>query len=179
VYHIDDQEDEHHRHKRKAVVANPYRCMVGCSTCGLVCPTQAITFPGRDVVWKVERENKIFKLVHKEAADKRVKQDIQKAQAAAEAQTAQVTTRVQVEIAGEFGEKAFLAQLQQIVDGEPFDLMELTLKVPTVQGSREKTPSFMTFQVTSTEYEDVSAFVAKIRELVQKNGLVWVSDAKL
>jgi CDP-4-dehydro-6-deoxyglucose reductase len=31
--------------KKKAVVVNPTYCMVGCTTCGNLCPTQAISFP--------------------------------------------------------------------------------------------------------------------------------------
>ena len=164
--------------ERKSVVANPYNCMVGCSTCAVVCPTQAISFPGRDLVWKVEREHKIFKLVRQEAAEKRVKQDAQRACAAAEAAVAGLTTRVRLEIAGEFGEKRFLVQLQDLVKEQPFDLVQLKLEVPTVQGSLEHTPSFMAFQVTSTEYGDVGPFLEKVRELVRANGLVWVSEAK-
>lgn len=164
--------------ERKSVVANPYNCMVGCSTCAVVCPTQAISFPGRDLVWKVEREHKIFKLVRQEAAEKRAKQDAQRARAAAEAAVAGLTTRVKVEIAGEFGEKRFLAQLQDLVKEQPFDLVQLKLEVPTVQGSLEHTPSFMAFQVTSTEYGEVGPFLEKVRELVRANGLVWVSEAK-
>jgi NAD-dependent dihydropyrimidine dehydrogenase PreA subunit len=164
--------------ERKSVVANPFSCMVGCSTCGVVCPTQAITFPGRDLIWKIEREHKIFRLVREEAEEKRVKQDAQRARAAAEAVVAGLTTRVRIEIAGEFGEKRFLVQLRDLVKGQPFDIVELKLEVPTVQGSLEGTPSWMTFQVTSTEYGEVLPFMEKIRELVQENGLVWVSEAK-
>ena len=163
---------------RKSVVANPFNCMVGCSTCGVVCPTQAISFPSRDLIWKVERENKIFKLVRQEAAEKKAKQSVQQARAVAEAAAAAVTNRVKVEIAGEFGEKRFLVQLQDLVKGQPFDIVQLMLEVPTVQGSMERTPSFMSFQVTSTQYEDIGPFLEQIRELVRRNDLVWVSETK-
>ena len=163
---------------RKSVVGKPFDCMVGCSTCGVVCPTQAISFPGRDLIWKVEREHKIFKLVKDEAADKRAKQDAQRARADAETVIAGLTTRVKVEIAGEFGEKRFLVQLQDLVQGQLFDIVQLALEVPTVQGSLEHTPSFMTFQVTSTEYGEIGPFLEKVRDLVRENGLVWVSETK-
>lgn len=61
----------------KAFVKRPYNCMVGCSTCSVVCPTQAISFPSHDVVWKAEREHKIFPAIHKEAAEKRSRQLIE------------------------------------------------------------------------------------------------------
>ncbi len=36
------------------VVANPYNCVVGCSSCGTQCPSGAITFPEkRDLVEKL------------------------------------------------------------------------------------------------------------------------------
>ena len=44
----------------KATASRTLNCMVGCSTCAVVCPTQAITFASRDVVWKAEREYKIW-----------------------------------------------------------------------------------------------------------------------
>jgi len=163
---------------RKSVVANPYQCMVGCSTCGVVCPTEAISFPGRDLIWKAEREHRIFQIVHQEAAERRAKQDVQVARKVAEETVAKSTNRVQVEIAGGFGEQRFLLQLQELVNGRPYDLVQLRLEVPTVQGSREDTPSWMTFQVTSTDYEDVAPLLAELRDLVRRNGLVWVSETK-
>ena len=163
---------------RKSVVANPYQCMVGCCTCGVVCPTEAISFPGRDLIWKAEREHRIFQIVHQEAAERRAKQDVQVARKVAEETVAKSTNRVQVEIAGGFGEQRFLLQLQELVNGRPYDLVQLRLEVPTVQGSREDTPSWMTFQVTSTDYEDVAPLLAELRDLVRRNGLVWVSETK-
>ncbi|GAB4342559.1 MAG: hypothetical protein Kow0037_30050 [Calditrichia bacterium] len=48
---------------KKAIVARPYNCMVGCSTCATTCPSQAITFPGRDLIQRIEKEYKILKVV--------------------------------------------------------------------------------------------------------------------
>ena len=39
---------------RKAVVADPLNCMVGCTTCANTCPTHAITFPSLDTVFRLE-----------------------------------------------------------------------------------------------------------------------------
>ena len=163
----------------KAVVQNPYDCMVGCGTCGTVCPVEAISFPGRDLIWKFERENKIFKLVRQEAKEKLTKAEALKARAAAEDAVAKLTTRVRVEIAGEFGEKRFLVELEDLVKDQPYDIVNLQLSVPTVKGAMEKTPSFMSFEVTSTEQEDIQAFLPDVRTLVRDNGLVWVSENKL
>jgi NAD-dependent dihydropyrimidine dehydrogenase PreA subunit len=163
----------------KAVPVNAMSCMVGCSTCGTVCPVEAISFPDRDMVWKLEREHKIFKIVRQEAKEKMAKQDALKARAAAEDEVAKLTTRVRVEVAGEFGEKRFLVKLEELVEDQPYDIVNLRLAVPTVQGARQKTPSFMSFEITSTQQEDIQDFMPKVRTLVRDNGLVWVSEAKV
>ena len=62
--------------QRKAVVERPYNCMVGCSTCATICSSEAINFPERELIWKVEREHKIFREVRKEAKEKRTKAQI-------------------------------------------------------------------------------------------------------
>jgi NAD-dependent dihydropyrimidine dehydrogenase PreA subunit len=163
----------------KAVVVNPLNCMVGCSTCGTVCPVQAISFPDRDLVWKFEREHKIFKVVREESKEKKAKLDATKARAAAEDAVAKLTTRTRMEIAGEFGEKRFLIQLEELVKDRPFDFVNLRLEVPTVKGALEKTPAFMTFEITSTEQEDIQSFLPQVRELIRRNGLVLASENKL
>lgn len=163
----------------KAVVVQPLGCMVGCSTCGTVCPVQVIGFPERDLVWKLEREHKIFKVVRKEATEKKAKQDALKARAAAEDAVALLTTRAGMEISGEFGEKRLLVQLEELIKGRPFDFVNLRLTVPTVQGASQKTPSFMAFEITSTEQEDIQGFLPEVRDLVRRNGLTMVSENKL
>jgi len=162
----------------KAVPVNAMSCMVGCSTCGTVCPVQAITFPDRDLVWKLEREHKIFKIVRQEATEKMAKQDALKARAVAEDTVAKLTTRVRFEIAGEFGDKRFLVQMEELVKDRPYDFVHLNLEVPTVKGALEKTPSFMSFEVTSTEQEDIQEFLPAVRELIRRNGLTLVSESK-
>ena len=140
------------------MVANPLNCMVGCATCGTVCPVQAISFPGRDLTWKL---------------------DAIKARAAAEEAVAKLTTSARMEVAGEFGEKRFLVKLEELVKGRPYDIVNLRLEVPTVKGALEKTPSFMTFDITSTEQEDIDAFLPELRNLIRENSLVLVSENKL
>jgi ferredoxin len=163
----------------KAVVENPLNCMVGCSTCGTVCPVQAISFPDRDLVWKFEREHKIFKVVRQESKDKKAKLDAVKARAAAEEAVAQLTTRARMEVAGEFGEKRFLVKLEEMIRDKPYDFVNLRLQVPTVKGMTEKTPAFMSFEITSTQQEDIQAFLPQVRALIRDNGLTLVSENKL
>ncbi len=161
---------------RKAVTTKSYACMVGCTTCAMVCPTDAIHFPDREVVRRVEREYKILRLVKEEAKAKRGKQDALKARAAAEAAQASLTSRTQMELAGEFGDKRFLVQLEQLIADHPVDLVNLQLQVPTVKGLMEKTPAFMSFEVTSTQQEDIQAFLPGLRDLARSNGFILVNE---
>ena len=163
----------------KAVAAKAMSCMVGCSTCGTVCPVEAISFPDRDMIWKLEREHKIFKVVREEAKDKMAKQDAVKARAAAEDKIAKLTTRVRFEVAGDFGEKRFLIQMEDLIKEKPVDFVNLRMDVPTVQGARQKTPSFMSFDVTSTEQDDILGFLDGVRDLIRRNGLTLVNENKL
>jgi len=164
---------------KTAVAARPYDCMVGCSTCATVCPVEAIKFPGRDLIWKIERERKIFKLVRQESREKVAKQSALQARAKAEEVVASLTTRTRLEIAGEFGEKRFLTKIQQLVKDRPFDIVNLQLNVPTVQGSTEKTPSFMAFEVTSMQHDDIQSFLPEVRALIRDCGFVLVSEKKV
>jgi len=163
----------------KSVAVRPYDCMVGCSTCATVCPVQAIHFPERDLIRRLEREHKILQIVREERQAKQEKLDAAKARAAAEDTVARLATRVRVEVAGEFGEKRFLVALEGLVRDRPYDITNLRLEVPTVQGALEKTPSFMSFEVVSTQQEDIQSFMPQVRDLVRENGLVLVSESKL
>jgi NAD-dependent dihydropyrimidine dehydrogenase PreA subunit len=165
--------------ERLAIVERGTSCMVGCSTCAAVCPTEAISFPGRDVIWRLEREHKIFKIVKKEAADKHAKQDVRAARAAAEAQIAGIITRMRLEVAGEFGEKRFLVKLEQLVKDRPFDVVRLRLEVPTLKGALQKAPSFLSFEVTSTDQEDIQPFLVEVRALIHDNGLVLANETRV
>ena len=159
-----------------AVAAEAMECVVGCSTCGNICPTGAISFPKLDSIWKLERERQIFRTVKKEALGKRHREEAQKARHEAIASTAAMApTRARVEIAGEFGDKRFLARLEGLIEGEPFDIVGLRLEVPTLKGARQKAPSYMSFEVTSERQEDVRPFLEKVKALTQQAGLVLVS----
>ena len=48
-----------------------------------------------------------------------------------------------------------------------------------MKGAMEKTPAFMSFEVTSTEQEDIQAFLPEVRDLIRRNGLTLVSENKL
>lgn len=162
-----------------AVPVDPMNCAVGCSTCANICPTNAISFPTLDAVWKLERERQIFRTVKKEAQKKHDREGALKAREAAQKALEHVSMRAKVELAGEFGEKRFLMRLEQLIENRPFDIVNLRLEVPTVKGAKQKAPSYMTFEVTSEQQEDVGAFLGEVKALVHDAGLVYVSEQRL
>jgi NAD-dependent dihydropyrimidine dehydrogenase PreA subunit len=162
-----------------AVSVDPMNCAVGCSTCGNICPTGAITFPPMDAVWKLERERQIFRTVKKEAAKKHEREDMAKARADAQAAVEHVTTRARVEVAGEFGDKRFLLRLEDLVADRPYDIVNLRLEVPTVKGARAKAPAFMAFEVTSETQDDIESFLTEVHALVREVSLVLVGTTRL
>lgn len=163
-------------HDAVAVAASAMECMVGCTTCANVCPTNAIAFPDLDIVWKFERERQIFRTVKKEALRKHERDDALKARESAQQALQAVPTRAKIEIAGEFGDKHFLIRLEELLGDKPFDIVNLKLEVPTVKGARQKAPSFMSFELTSERQEAVAPFLAEIKKLIHEAGLVLVSD---
>jgi len=60
--------------KNVPLVANPGNCVLGCTTCGKLCPEDAIKFQGdpKEFIGKLIRENRIFPTVRKEL-DERLK----------------------------------------------------------------------------------------------------------
>jgi len=166
-------------HDNVAVAVSAMECMVGCSTCGNVCPTGAIAFPNLDLVWKIERERQIFRTVKKEALRKHEREDALKAREAAQQSVQAMPTRAHMEVAGEFGDKHFLVRLEELLANKPFDIVNLRLEVPTVKGARQKAPLFMSFELTSERQEAVAPFLAEVKKLVHEVGLVLVSDKLL
>lgn len=83
-----------------------------------------------------------------------------------------------IELAGGFGEKKFLVKLQSLIANIPYDIVNLKMEVPTVKGSTEGAPSYMSFDLTSTGQEDVTSFMDKLRKLIKDNELVLVDEIK-
>lgn len=163
-------------HDNVSVAVQAMECMVGCSTCGNVCPTGAIAFPNLDSVWKIERERQIFRTVKKEALLKHEREDALKARETAQQAVQAAPTRAKLEVAGEFGDKRFLVLLEELLADKPFDIVNLKLEVPTLKGARQKAPSFMSFELTSERQEAVAPFLAEVKKLIHEAGLVLVSD---
>lgn len=166
--------------KRKAVVVGPYRCMVGCTTCANICPTEAIAFPERSTVQKIEREHKILKFVREEAKAKKAKVALDKARAKAVQAVSAIAPQVEFEIAGDFGEKRFLMQLYDFVKDRDCDIVQFVMENPTLKGTLGgKAPSHCRFRLVSECYENVDRYVGGIHELIQRNGLVLTNERKV
>lgn len=114
-------------HKRKALVNDPYACVVGCTTCANICPTHAIGFPDPIIVLNAEREHKIFSQVHKEADARREKI----AQRNSAIQTPPNVVREKFEIAGEV-EKLNLSSLRALVAESGCDLIDISITIPSI-----------------------------------------------
>jgi NAD-dependent dihydropyrimidine dehydrogenase PreA subunit len=61
---------------KKAVVANPLQCMVGCSTCGTICSQDAIEFPSQGYVRHLIKQKKILRQTKQRLRENREKYDI-------------------------------------------------------------------------------------------------------
>ena len=51
-------------------------------------------------------------------------------------------------------------------------------QLPTVQGAREGVPALLNFEVTSTQQADVQALLPGLRDLIRRNDLILVQEAK-
>ncbi len=61
--------------KRRPIVARPYNCMVGCSTCSMMCPMEAISFPSKEYLEEFKRKAQVVVKAKKkiEELEKKVK----------------------------------------------------------------------------------------------------------
>lgn len=167
VYAIDHE-------AKKALVAEPYKCMVGCTTCANICPTNAISFPDKAMVQRIEREFKIFSLVHKEAKEKSDK-IAAKAQAANHLSTQK--TRIDFEVAGNFGDKRFIVQLYEFIKEKPCDIIDVTYLNPTLKGTIEHSaPSMMRFSLVSERYDDITELSNTLRGFIIELGFVVTNE---
>jgi CDP-4-dehydro-6-deoxyglucose reductase len=57
--------------RKKAIVADPLNCMVGCRTCASTCPANAISFPSRDVVLALEERPEVRHAIEDELLARR------------------------------------------------------------------------------------------------------------
>ena len=92
----------------------------------------------------------------------------------AEGQIGTTTSRRQVRIAGAFGDRQFLSQLETLIAGRPYHIENLQLSVPTLKGLMDNTPAHMTFELASTTQEHFQPMLDELKRVVTDNHLVWV-----
>jgi len=63
--------------------------------------------------------------------------------------------------------------------GSAKDPVNLKLEVPTLKGALEKTPAHMSFDVTSTDQQDIPEFLNEVRGLVRINQLVLINETRV
>jgi ACT domain-containing protein len=57
-----------------------------------------------------------------------------------------------------------------------FNIVDLNLKILTIKGLLDETPAYMSFDVTSTEQQNIDDFINLLKTLVRENDLVLVSN---
>ncbi|MDD5160772.1 MAG: ferredoxin family protein [Sulfuricurvum sp.] len=152
-------------HKRKALVHDPYACVVGCTTCANICPTHAIGFPDPIIVLNAEREHKIFSTVHKEADARREKS----AQRNVAIQTPPSIGRHHFEIAGEV-EKLNLSALRSLVEGSGCDLIDLSIAIPSIVEHTQGAPGVIRMTLIGIP-ELLDSIGERLLSLVHNEGL--------
>ncbi len=161
--------------RNKPIVANPYNCMVGCSTCATICPSSAISFPDRKIIEQVEREFKVLRIVKKKAIEKKTKLDLEKARKEALESLSKAKRKIHYEIAGHIAERNLLSRMYDFIKDKPCDLVEIRLETASLKGCwQEKAPSLIIFNLVSTEYEDVTPCAEGLEKIIEESEMVLV-----
>lgn len=169
---------EYDEDKKKPVVANPYNCLVGCSTCGTICPVDAIDFPDPSIIKKIEKEKKVLKIIRKKVQPKMTQIELAKARALAETLISKNKTSIDFEATGHFIEKEVMIKILNKLKDKPCDIVNMNINTPSVKACmNEKAPSVMKFTLVSTIYEDVSECREIVKEILIDTGCVITSES--
>ena len=165
---------------RKAIVERPYNCMVGCSTCGTICPSNAISFPPREMIQRIEKEHKILKVVRKTAREKKTKKAYEEARAKVEKMLDKIQTAIEFEVTGHFAERQIMSKIYQAIEKDPCDLVYINIQTPTLRGCwNEKAPSYAKFRLVSTEYAEIKPFEEKVIKILEENDILVIAKRKV
>ena len=161
--------------RKKAVVAKPYNCMVGCSTCATICPSQAISFPDKEIVHKIEREEKILAKIQKKAREKKLKLDLEKIRNQVVESISKARTKASYQIVGHILEQKIFEKLMDAVADCPVDIVDIKINSPSLKGCWNlNAPSVAEFVVVSTEMEDITPCLDKVDEVIDRTGAIVV-----
>lgn len=161
--------------KNKPSVANPYHCMVGCSTCATICPSGAISFPSRKIIEDVEREFKVLRIMRKKALEKKTKLDLETTRKEVLETLSKAKKKIKYEIAGHIAERKLLPEIYDFIKDKPCDIVDIKIETPSLKGCwHEKAPSVMSFNLISTEYNDITPCTEGIENILSEREMVLV-----
>jgi ferredoxin len=164
---------------RKAKVANPFNCLVGCSTCATVCPVGAISFPDKDIVQKALREHAILKIVSTEKVKKGAKLAFEKAREEANKLLSQSIHYADYVVAGDIIEKNIPQKIEELSQKLGFDVVNVSIETPILKFNfGEKAPSLIKFRIIPREYEDITNAIAELDKLLMENGVIMIEKNK-
>lgn len=164
---------------KKAKVANPNDCMVGCSTCATICPVGAISFPDKDIIQKIQREYAILKVVGTEKTKKGAKLAFEKAREDAAKLISNSIYFADYTVAGDVVENNIPQKIEELSQRLNFDVVNVTIETPLLKFKyNEKAPSMIKFRVVSKEYEDISKAIDEIDKLLKENKVVVIEKNK-
>lgn len=161
--------------KNKAVVAKAYNCLVGCSTCATICPVNAISFPERDMIQKIEREEKILSKIKDKAKEKKLKLDLEKIRKEVLDIIANSKTKMEYEAVGHVIESKLMEKIHQRIKDCKVDIIDIKVESPSLKGCWDlKAPSIVKFSLVSTEMEDISECIGEIDKIMDECGMIIV-----
>lgn len=164
---------------KKAKVENPFDCLVGCSTCATVCPVDAISFPDKDMIQKVQREYAILKTVNMEKVKKGAKLAFDKARENASKLVLKATHFADYTVAGDVMEKNIPQKIEELSQKLNFDVVNVTIETPLLKFDfNEKAPSLIKFRIVSREYEDIANVIDEVDKLLKENEVIVIEKSK-
>lgn len=162
--------------KNKAVVARKYQCLVGCTTCAAICPASAIKFPDKEIVHKIEKEEKVLVKIQQKAKAKIAKMDFEKQRKNILDKLATSKTKIAYEITGHIFEKNLIPKIKNEISDCKVDLSEISMEIPSLKGCWDmEAPSLLKFNLVSTEMEDISECARKVEKIIEDSKCVIIS----
>ncbi|BDU49936.1 4Fe-4S dicluster domain-containing protein [Haliovirga abyssi] len=157
----------------KAIVENKFQCLVGCTTCAAICPVEAISFPDKEIVHEIEKEEKILVKIQKIAKEKKIKMDIDKIEKEVLENISKAKISKEYEIAGLIIGKEIFKEIYSEIKDCSVDIVDINIKTSSLRGTIDlDAPTVATFKIISTEMEDITKCEDKIAKLIVKNGIV-------
>lgn len=65
------------------------------------------------------------------------------------------------------------------MDSRQYDIINLQLDISTLQGLKQNAPAVMSFEIVSTENDDLMEFVEEVKNLILLNKLVLIKEEQI